>query len=131
MISLTHSRSGGNCGTTNCNRLFPGIDDAHLRLLLTKPTPHQPDRKRVERGTIFHRSWEGAAARKFAEKTNFELRVARKLDPFDDLPDTVDFAIVASLEADEEALKIYTQVREPLQVKPIVVGIPVPIQPRS
>ena len=106
-------------------------DDAHLRLLLTKPTPHQPDRKRVERGTIFHRSWEGAAARKFAEKTNFELRVARKLDPFDDLPDTVDFAIVASLEADEEALKIYTQVREPLQVKPIVVGIPVPIQPRS
>ncbi len=106
-------------------------EDAHLRVLLTKPTPHQPDRKRVERGTIFHRSWEGAAARAYAEKTSFELRVARKLDPFDDLPDTVDFAIVASLEADDENLQIYSQVQAPLLVKPVVVGVPVRVQPRG
>jgi putative spermidine/putrescine transport system permease protein len=73
-------------------------EDAHLRVLLTRPTPFQPDRKRVERGTVFHRSWEGASARAFAENSKFELRVARKLDPFDDLPDTVDFAVVATLE---------------------------------
>lgn len=106
-------------------------EDANLRLLLTRPQPHQPDRKRVERGTIFHRSWEGAAARAYADSTNFELRVARKLDPFDDLRDTVDFAIVASLEADDGALEIYTQVRTPLLVKPVVVGVPVPVQPRG
>lgn len=106
-------------------------DDAHLRVLLTKPTPFQPDRKRVERGTIFHRSWEGASARAFAEKSNFELRVARKLDPFDDLPDTVDFAVVASLEVDDQALEIYNQVRAPLLVKPVVVAVPVPIRPQS
>lgn len=105
--------------------------DAQMRLLLTKPTPFQPDRKRVERGTIFHRSWEGASARTFAEKTNFELRVARKLDPFDDLPDTVDFAIVASLEANDNSLQIYSQVGAPLQVKPVAIGVPVPIQPRG
>lgn len=105
--------------------------DAQMRLLLTKPTPFQPDRKRVERGTIFHRSWEGASARTFAEKTNFELRVARKLDPFDDLPDTVDFAIVASLEANDNSLQIYSQVGAPLQVKPVAIGVPVPVQPRG
>ena len=105
-------------------------EEAHLKVLLTRPTPFQPDRKRAERGTIFQRSWEGASARTFVANSNFELRVARKLDPFDDLPDTVDFAVVASLEAGDQALQVYDQVRAPLLVKP-VVPILVPIQPQS
>jgi hypothetical protein len=105
-------------------------EDAHLRVLLTKPTPFQPDRKRTERGTVFHRSWEGASARAFAENSSFALRVARKLDPFDDLPDTIDFAVVATLEAEDQALAVYNQVRAPLLVKPIV-AVPVPIRQQS
>ena len=62
--------------------------------------------------------------------SSFELRVARKLDPFDDLPDTIDFAVVATLEAEDNSLEVYDQVRAPLIVKP-AVPIPVPVRPRS
>jgi hypothetical protein len=105
-------------------------EQARLNELLTRPTPFQPDRKRVERGTIFQRSWEGSSARAFAANSRFELRVARKLDPFDDLPDSVDFAVVASLEASDLTLQVYDQVSAPLLVKPLV-AIQVPIQPQS
>jgi hypothetical protein len=106
----------------------PGEDE--LRKILTKPSPFQADRKRVERGTIFQRAWEGAAARKFAGNEQFELRVARKLDPFDDMPDTIDFAVVASLEAESTDLVIYDQVRNRLAVKPVVVApVPVAVRP--
>jgi hypothetical protein len=103
-------------------------EQARLNELLTRPTPFQPDR--VERGTIFQRSWEGSSARAFAANSRFELRVARKLDPFDDLPDSVDFAVVASLEASDLTLQVYDQVSAPLLVKPLV-AIQVPIQPQS
>ncbi|MFM9851169.1 MAG: S8 family peptidase [Hyphomicrobiaceae bacterium] len=104
--------------------------DAQLKVFVTGATPFQADRKRVERGTIFQRSWEGSSARKFNGSPQFELRVARKLDPFDDLPDTVDFAIAASLEATDQDLQIYEQVLEPLQVKP-AVSIPVAVRPQG
>lgn len=103
-------------------------EDAQLRVLVTKATPFQPDRKRVERGTVFQRSWEGASSRVFAADSKFELRVARKLDPFDDLPDTIDFSIVATLEAQDATLDIYSQVRAAVAVKP-TVGVQVPVRP--
>lgn len=104
--------------------------DSQLKVALTKATAFQADRKRVERGTIFHRSWEGSVARKFTVNSSFELKVSRKLDPFDDLPDTVDFAVVASLESTDQSLQIYDEVLVPLAVKP-VVAVPITVQPQA
>ena len=104
--------------------------ESQLKVALTHATAFQADRKRVERGTIFNRSWEGSAARKFNANSSFEVKVSRKLDPFDDLPDTVDFAIVASLESADQSLEIYEEVLIPLAVKP-VVAVPVTVQPQT
>jgi hypothetical protein len=98
-----------------------------LDLIATKPKPGQPDRKRVERGTLFTRTWIGTAPRSFAEGDQLELRVARKPDPFYDLPDSVEFALVVTLEA-EASLPIYEEVKAPLAVKP-AIAIPVPVRP--
>jgi hypothetical protein len=98
----------------------------HLKKLLSRSIPFQPDRKRIERGTIFHRAWEGTVRRKFAAEETFEIRVARKPDPFVDLPDTIDFALVVTLECFDDDLPVYEQVRERIGLKPqVTVAVPI------
>ena len=103
---------------------------AHLQTLLRGSTKHQADTNRVTRGTVFARSWDGKAAKHFQKNHHLELRVARKPDSLDDLPDQTDFAFVATLEADELSLPIYDQVRDRIAVKP-QVPVQVPIAPQS
>jgi hypothetical protein len=101
--------------------------DDHLKQVLTSGTKYQPDTNRTSRGTVFSRSWDGKGARSFVEGADFLLRVVRKPDSLDDLPDTTEFAFAATLEAADLALPIYEQVRARVDIKPVVV-VPVPIR---
>jgi Subtilase family len=98
-----------------------------LKQVLTRSTKYQPDTNRASRGTVFSRSWDGKGARTFVDGTDFLLRVVRKPDSLDDLPDTTEFAFAATLEAADMALPIYEQVRAHIAIKPAVV-VPVPIR---
>jgi hypothetical protein len=80
--------------------------------------PGQADRRAAERGTIFHRAWEGHVARAFANNSTLTLRVARKPDSVDDAPDAIPFAIAVSFEAEDSAVTIYDEIRTKLAVQP-------------
>ncbi len=101
--------------------------DDHLNQILTGSTKHQPDANRASRGTVFTRSWDGKGARAFVDGADFLLRVVRKPDSLDDLPDVTDFAFAATLEAADTALPIYDQIHARIGIKPVVV-VPVPIR---
>lgn len=105
-------------------------DDAELRVLVTRPTKYQAEASRASRGTVFSRSWDGKGARRFADGSDFVLRVARKPDTLDDLPITTDFAVVATLEAGDTALPIYEQVLTRIVENPVVRTV-VPIRPTA
>jgi hypothetical protein len=102
------------------------VEEPSLAAALTKPAKHQADSRRASRGTVFTRSWQGKAARKFAVGANLELRVIRKPDSLDDLPLATDFAFVATLET-EAKIAIYDEVRARIALKPVV---PVQVQVR-
>jgi len=105
-------------------------EEHELTKLLSSATRFQPDRQRIERGTVFQRAWEGTVRRSFREGETFEIRIARKPDPFVDLPDVVDFAVVVSLECFDDDQPVYEQIRERISIKP-EVAIPVRIRPGS
>ena len=100
--------------------------EEHLRQVLTKKEEHQADSKRASRGTVFTRSWHGKGARTFVDGANFELRVVRKPDNLEDLPEATHFAFAATLEAGELALPIYEEVRARIAVRPRV-SVPVTV----
>lgn len=66
----------------------------------------------VKRGTVQHEVLEGAAAAAYIPGTSLEIRVDCKADS-GTLDDTVDYALVVSLEASEEIdIDIYSEVRD-------------------
>jgi hypothetical protein len=87
--------------------------------LAIRPTRGQTDRRAAERGTIFHRSWEGAEASEFHAGSQIELRVSRRPDPVAELPDVIPFAIAVSLETDDQ-IPIYEEIRTRLAIRPRV-----------
>lgn len=105
------------------------IEEPSFKSCLTKASEHQADSKRASRGTVFTRCWHGSKARKFAVGSNLKLRVIRKPDSLDDLPDITNFAFVATLEVDAQ-IPVYDEIRARVAVKP-AVAVPVPIRPTT
>jgi hypothetical protein len=94
------------------------VEEPEYKAICTRALDGQPDRK--PRGTIYHRFWEGMAARNFVAGDTVELRVARDPDQGDQLPDLIRFGLAATLETDDDTLPIYEEVRAPLAVQPRV-----------
>jgi Subtilase family len=90
----------------------------HLATLGVRGRSGQTDRRAAERGTVFHRAWEGATARAFAASDALTIRVARKPDTTDDAPDTIPFAIAVSLECEDNNIPIYDEIRNRLAIQP-------------
>jgi hypothetical protein len=96
------------------------VEEPDTGLLGTQPTPGQADRRLSEKGTAFNRCWTGRRATEFAEGDALEVRVARKPDQRDDLPDTVAFGVAITIETDDLGVPIYDQVRQQLAIQPRV-----------
>lgn len=94
------------------------IEEPEIKSICSKAVEGQSDRR--PRGTVYHRIWEGSIARKFIEGTTLELRVARDPDQGNDQPDTVRFGLAATIEAEDNALPVYEEVRARLRVQPRV-----------
>lgn len=90
--------------------------------ILTAPMKGQPDQRETARGTLFHRSWEGRQARTFVEGSNVIIPVSRMPDPGTDglFPELLTFGIAVSLETEAADIPVYVEVRDQLQIKPIV-----------
>jgi hypothetical protein len=99
------------------------VEEPKYKAICSSALDGQPDRR--PRGTIYHRFWEGRAARNFVAGDTVEFRVARDPDQGDQLPDVVRFGLAATLETDDETLPIYEEVRARLLVRPripVLVG---------
>lgn len=88
-----------------------------LGTLGVKPASDMGDRNQTERGTLFHRRWQGDQVAQISEGDGLLLRVARKPDREDDVDRTpVAFGLAVSIEADVE-LDIYQEVAEKVSVR--------------
>jgi hypothetical protein len=99
------------------------VEEPEFQTICSKALGGQSERK--PRGTIYHRCWEGVAPRHFVSGNALELRIVRDPDQGDELPDLVRFGLAATIEADDEALPIYEEVRARLIVQPripVLVG---------
>jgi hypothetical protein len=94
------------------------VEEPEIKSICSKALEGQSDRK--PRGTIYHRTWVGTAARNFVQDTALELRIARDPDQADELPDLVRFGLAATIETVDEALPVYEEVRARLKVQPRV-----------
>jgi hypothetical protein len=93
-----------------------------LQRILTKSVPGQTDRRTAERGTLFHRQWQGAAARRFADGEALIIPVVRKLDPNvgDELPELIPFGLAVSFETQDQTIPVYDEVRAAVAIEPRV-----------
>ncbi|WP_407116804.1 S8 family peptidase [Bradyrhizobium sp. LMG 9283] len=94
------------------------VEEPEFKSICSRAAQGQSERK--PRGTIYHRTWEGTAARNFVDGERLELRVARDPDQGDELPDLVRFGLAVTLEVEDDALPIYEEVRAMLKVQPRV-----------
>lgn len=90
--------------------------------ILTGTTKGQADQRETARGTLFHRTWEGRQARTFVEGSSVIIPVSRMPDPSTDglFPELLTFGIAVTLETEAEDIPVYVEVRDQLQIKPIV-----------
>lgn len=94
------------------------VEEPSFQTVCSKAIGGQADRK--PRGTLYHRTWEGTAARNFVGGDVLELRVARDPDQGDEVPDVITFGLAATIETEDGELPIYEEVRTQLKVQPRV-----------
>jgi hypothetical protein len=94
------------------------VEEPDFKSVCSKALAGQAERK--PRGTIYHRVWEGTAARRFVAGQALELRVSRDPDQGDELPDLVQFGLAATVEVEDGDVPVYEEVRAQITVKPRV-----------
>ncbi len=92
------------------------VEEPDFKIICSKATGGQSERK--PRGTIYHRVWEGTAARTFVAGRALELRVSREPDQGDELPDVIEFGLAVTIETEDNGVPVYEEVREQLVLKP-------------
>jgi hypothetical protein len=92
------------------------VEEPEFKSVCSKALGGQSESK--PRGTIYHRVWEGTAARAFVAGEVLELRVSRDPDQGDELPDVVQFGLAATIETADDGVPVYEEVRVQLRVQP-------------
>ncbi len=93
-----------------------------------KPHAGQAARVTSEAGSTFHRAWSGTVKRNASGLMSLQLKVSRKPDSADGLPDLIPFGLVATVEALGATLPVYEQVKTRLTV-PVPAPVPLPARP--
>jgi hypothetical protein len=83
-----------------------GFADDLRRVGTPNPSKGQLDPKAMQRGTVFHRRWEGKALATFADNFDLHIKVSRMID---NSGVRVPFALAVTLEAEDD-LPIYDEV---------------------